>query len=173
MIKKDYIIGLIEGEGCFSITINDNNSDIKKRKRYVHVYPHFQISLHNNDRVILEKIKETIEVGTIRTNKYTVKNNVGSYQTERVDLIVSRISDCIKLIKYLGKSPFLGEKNNDYKRWMRVVEIKKLRKHDRCLTTEDWNEVYLLRISKKTGKGRRQRNDFKDFKCSSNLCIKE
>ena len=65
----DWIIGFIEGEGCFNITIQEIKN---KKSRSLQIHPNFQISIGEQDKHILELIKSEFGFGNInlRPKKY-------------------------------------------------------------------------------------------------------
>ena len=52
MITEDYILGLIDGEGSFTVYIRNPN-DNTPRKRRVRVEPRFYVKLIEEDKKIL------------------------------------------------------------------------------------------------------------------------
>ena len=60
-LHPQYVIGFIDGEGSFSVSINKH----KTLKSGVEVKAEFEIELRADDREILERIMETIGSGII------------------------------------------------------------------------------------------------------------
>jgi hypothetical protein len=81
MIKPDYIIGLIDGEGSFTVYIR-NPDIIKTAKRRVLVEPRFYIKLIEKDKSILYELKEFFGCGNVYFQKDTRKNHQNCYRYE-------------------------------------------------------------------------------------------
>src|SRR3972149_10965653 len=54
-----YLVGLVDGEGCFSITFN------RHKNNRIEVRLIFEIELREDDKEILERVKETLDCGSI------------------------------------------------------------------------------------------------------------
>jgi hypothetical protein len=55
-----YLVGLVDGEGCFCVSFNKH-----KNNRLLEVRLLFEIELREDDKEILEKVKETLNCGNI------------------------------------------------------------------------------------------------------------
>ena len=88
-LKPDYILGLVDGEGSFTVYIR--NPDIsKKAKRRVVVEPKFYVKLVLRDKEILESLKRYFGCGSVYFQKDTRPNHQNCYRYEvynRQDLI--------------------------------------------------------------------------------------
>lgn len=120
-----FITGFADAEGCFSISIIP---DARLKLKWG-VSPAFIIKLHIKDFKILEKIKNTLEVGNIRKNgKDSVEYRVYSIKELQViidhkyPLITNKLSDylifkkCFELIKN-------GEHLNE-KGLLKIINLK-------------------------------------------------
>ncbi|MBI5229706.1 MAG: LAGLIDADG family homing endonuclease [Candidatus Magasanikbacteria bacterium] len=65
-LHPQYVIGFIDGEGSFSVSINKH----KTLKSGIEVKAEFEIELRADDRVILEMIMKTIGTGIIYDCSY-------------------------------------------------------------------------------------------------------
>lgn len=75
MINSDWIRGFTDGEGCFYVGINRNDTMVMK----VQVLPEFSITQHSRDVISLYKIKEFFGCGIVKKNNkdimcYSVRN---------------------------------------------------------------------------------------------------
>ena len=75
IINSDWIRGFTDGEGCFYVGINKNNTMTMK----VQVLPEFSITQHKRDVKLLYKIKDFFGCGLIKKNNkdvmcYSVRN---------------------------------------------------------------------------------------------------
>ena len=96
-ITKNWVIGFINGEGCFTF-INGN--------------PIFQVGLNERDNGILEELKDFFGMGKIQINTYP--------NSPRTFKIYGK-EDCSELFKIFdGK--LLGQKARDFEIWKELIE---------------------------------------------------
>lgn len=80
-LNPDYILGVVDGEGSFTVYIR--NPDISKNvKRRVVVEPKFYIKLVERDKEILEALKVFFGCGSIYFQKDTRPNHQNCYRYE-------------------------------------------------------------------------------------------
>ena len=88
-LTPDYIVGLVDGEGSFTVYIRDVDVE-KKAKRRVVVEPKFYIKLIDKDKDILYILKEFFGCGSVYFQKDTRPNHQNCYRYEvynRSDLL--------------------------------------------------------------------------------------
>ncbi|MDI6916120.1 MAG: LAGLIDADG family homing endonuclease, partial [Desulfitobacteriaceae bacterium] len=74
MLNPDYIVGLVDGEGSFTVYIkNPNNKE--KIKRRVRAEPRFYIKLIDKDKDILYEFKKFFGCGNVYFQKDTRPNH--------------------------------------------------------------------------------------------------
>jgi hypothetical protein len=141
VIKPYWLLGFIEGEGCFSI---------QKHAKYLTI----------NSSFILIK---TIEQKPVMEAIQTILNNLEPSSDTKVKLIVQENNIYIQkakptirvyvtdynfitnyLIPFLDRLVFSSIKELDYLDWKSVIKIKALKKH----LTEEGSEVIKLIISR-------------------------
>src|SRR3990167_7807184 len=115
-LPGDYIAGFVDGEGCFALKFR---RDIKLNRKNTPVYFYwdieFAIMLREDDKEILESIKETIGCGRISTSKR------GS-----VRYSVNHVGDLIdKIVPFFELYPLHAKKLFDFELWREAVEIIK------------------------------------------------
>ena len=124
-----FITGFTDAEGCFSISIQPS----VKMKTNWRVKPVFLIKLHVKDLLILENIKNTLGVGTIRKTG----NNSVTYTVESfIDLLV--------IIDHFEKYPLISCKVSDFLLFKQCFEIIKQKEH---LTNEGILKLVGLKSS--------------------------
>src|SRR3989344_503146 len=79
MLSDDYIMGFVEGEGCFSITIQkdidrkprkgDKKAAWKKPALGIRVKPTFRVTAAEDENAALYAIKERFGIGSIYTQQ--------------------------------------------------------------------------------------------------------
>ncbi len=105
MITPDYVVGIIDGEGCFEILFGKNSMS----KLGFYIRPEFRINLQDDD--LLRKIRDFLGVGGV----YKVtKQGYSAF-------IVVAINDLEKLRKFLIKNPPLL-KRKQFETWCKAVD---------------------------------------------------
>ena len=111
-----YISGFVDGEGCFSITIQKSNNV----KLGIQVIPEFHVSQHQNRIEVLKVIKERLGCGYIKPN------DPGNPKDQTSVYVVRNINDLRdKVIPFFKKSPLISIKQKDFEKFARVVSLMK------------------------------------------------
>ena len=87
-LSNDYIVGLIDGEGSFTVYIKNPQSN-KKVERRTKAEPRFYIKLIEKDKSILYELKKYFGCGNVYFQKDTRPNHQNCYRyevTKRDDL---------------------------------------------------------------------------------------
>ena len=74
MLSKDYIIGLVDGEGSFIVNVR-NPEKIIKTKRRAKAEPRFYLKLIEKDKFILDELKLFFKCGNVYFQKDNRKNH--------------------------------------------------------------------------------------------------
>ena len=138
MIKPNYIVGLVDGEGSFTVYIRNPDSK-KKIKRRVRAEPRFYLKLIEKDKDILYQLKDFFGCGNIYFQKDKRKNHQNCYRYE-----VTNRNDLRKIIIPFFKEHRLKlvSKRKDFKIFCRIMgEIEK-GKH---LTKSGLKKLYELK----------------------------
>ena len=77
-INPNYIVGLVDGEGSFTVYVNLN----KNKSRRVRVEPKFYIKLIEEDKDILSELQKFFGVGSVYFQKDTRLNHKNCYRYE-------------------------------------------------------------------------------------------
>lgn len=130
-----FLAGFAAGEGCFTIDKNHKNNprtDYKCR---------FVINLRDDDKSILEKIHDTLEMGTI----YDLPARSDGIRIRQPQAVftIAAIKDCVELVKLFDKYPLQAKKQDDFAIWKKAV--KELQKPVDCRDA-DLLEYYFLKI---------------------------
>ena len=115
-----YISGFVDGEGCFSITIQ-KSSNVKLG---IQVIPEFHVSQHQNRTEVLKVIKSELGCGYIKPNDYrNLKDQTSVY-------VVRNINDLRdKVIPFFKKSPLISVKQKDFEKFSQVVSLMREGRH--------------------------------------------
>src|SRR3989338_9132804 len=80
-LTPDYIVGLVDGEGSFTVYIRDIDKEKKAVRRTV-AEPKFYIKLIEKDKDILYALKEFFGCGSVYFQKDTRPNHQNCYRFE-------------------------------------------------------------------------------------------
>ena len=138
MFTPDYITGLIDGEGSFTVYVCDPNSR-KTRKRRVRVEPKFYLKLKEEDKNILFAIKNFFRCGNVYFQKDRRKNHQNCYRYE-----VTKRQDLIEIIIPFFKKNRLrfASKRKDFDIFCKIMELIMEGKH---LKKSGVKEIYRMK----------------------------
>ena len=128
-----YLVGLVDGEGCFSITFN------RHKNNRIEVRLLFEIELREDDKEILTRVQKTLGCGNIYHLEYA------KYQKWRphYKYKVSNLMDIAqKVIPFFKKYPLQAKKKKVFKVFSKVADLMLLKKH---LTPEGILEIRNLK----------------------------
>ncbi len=80
-ITPDYITGLVDGEGSFTVYVKDPDSK-KEVKRRVKAEPRFYLKLIEKDKDILYQLKDYFGCGNVYFQRDKRKNHQNCYRYE-------------------------------------------------------------------------------------------
>ncbi len=134
-LNPDYIVGLVDGEGSFTVYINLD----KNKSRRVRVEPKFYIKLVEEDKNILYQLQKFFGCGSVYFQKDTRPNHKNCYRYE-----VYNRDDLNKVIvpffsKYKPKFP---SKNRDFKIFCELMEMINRNTH---LNNTGLREMFCLK----------------------------
>jgi len=119
-IASYYITGFVDGEGCFSVTIQKS----KNVKLGIQVIPEFHVSQHQNRTEVLEEIKKRLDCGYIKPNDARNPRDLTSVY------VVRNLKDLrSKVIPFFKKFPFISSKQQDFEKFSKVVNLMTKREH--------------------------------------------
>lgn len=140
-----YISGLVDGEGCFCISLN------KHKNGRIEVRLLFEIELREDDRAILERVRSSLECGNI----YKLDYERYKKWKPHVKYKVSNISDITqKAIPFFEKYPLQAKKKYDFKVFSKVAKMILNKEH---LTKTGIEKIKNLRSKQGWTETRRMR----------------
>lgn len=138
MLTKDYIVGLVDGEGSFTAYVYNPNKD-NGRKRRTRAEPKFFLKLVEKDKVILDDLKKFFNCGNVYFQKDNRKNHHNCYRFE----ITKREHLEKVIIPFFKKNRLrFPSKLKDFKIFCEIV--KKIRKEEH-LTNAGLSNLYKLK----------------------------
>jgi len=115
-MNLDWLLGFIEGEGCFSIGFHTGASTTYA----VLVSPHFSMSQKFNGA--LEEIQNFFHSRDIACP-------INASRTENFVMSINGISGCQKLAELLAPLKWHTRKRDDFETWLKCIEIIKRGEH--------------------------------------------
>ena len=119
MFNSDYVVGLVDGEGSFTVYVR-NLKDSKERKRRVRVEPKFYVKLVEQDRNILYQLKEYFGCGNVYFQKDKRQNHQNCYRYEVSNRAVLVKKIIPFFIKYQLKFP---SKQKDFHLFCKIMKM--------------------------------------------------
>jgi hypothetical protein len=117
VLTSEYLAGFIDGEGCFSVSIHPHSNS---RWGWL-IDPDFTINQHRRNRELLERIQTFFGCGKIYEK--SPHSDVLTY------VVYSRRSIYEKIIPFLDAHPLISNKQSDYQRFRKIVELLMLKEH--------------------------------------------
>ena len=139
-LNPDYVVGLVDGEGSFTIYVRNPDAERKSIRR-VMVEPKFYIKLIEKDKDILYALQDFFGCGSVYFQKDTRPNHQHCYRYE----VYNRNHLLSVIIPFFQKHQLkLVSKRHDFKVFCQLVKMLKFNKH---LKVEGLRKMYKLKQS--------------------------
>lgn len=117
-LSPEYVVGLIDGEGSFTVYVRDPESTALRRRRVL-VEPHFYVKLVEEDKRILYALKEFFHCGNVYLQRDSRKNHRDCYRFE----VTNRKDLQERIIPFFVKhTPRIPSKKHDFKVFCEIVK---------------------------------------------------
>lgn len=137
-ITPDYIVGLVDGEGSFTVYVKNPDSD-KKVIRRTKVEPRFFLKLIERDKEVLDELKNYFGIGNVYFQKDTRTNHQNCYRYEVSNR--KHLEDVI--IPFFKRNVLrLRSKQSDFETFCSIFEM--IRK-DMHFTDVGLRKIYALK----------------------------
>ena len=138
MFKPSYIVGLVDGEGSFTVYIRHPEEDSKVKRR-VRAEPKFYLKLAEKDKGVLYKLKKYFACGNVYFQKDSRKGHADCYRFE-----VTKRSDLLKkIIPFFRKHRLkLVSKKKDFQIFCELLRRVEKGEH---LTDRGLKKLYLMK----------------------------
>lgn len=120
-LKPWYVVGLIEGEGCFCITISKH----KTRKLGLDPRLIFEVEMIINDKPLLESLKGTFACGQV----YILKYERYGWRPHAKFAVKSHKDIIKKIIPFFKKYSLQGKKRKDFNLFCQASEMFQREEH--------------------------------------------
>ncbi len=114
MLDKNYILGLVDGEGSFNVQLN------KPKNRRTRVYVRFSLKLRHQDKEILHKLQSFFGCGKVYVQKDKRKNHSLCYRYE----VCSKKELMKNIIPFFEQNPpKIPSRKRDFELFRRILEL--------------------------------------------------
>ena len=133
MLNPHYIVGFVDGEGCFSISLNKNDNRLPEVRLI------FEIELREDDESILHEIQKVLDCGSIFRLEY---ERYAKWRPH-VKLKVSNFKDISqKIIPFFTRYPLQAKKRLQFEKFCQVAELIRTKQH---LTPEGVRQIQTIK----------------------------
>jgi hypothetical protein len=136
-LEPQWIVGFVDGEGCFHIGINANS----EMKAGYQVLPEFTVVQHERDVQLLHALKAYFGCGVVRTNH----GDRMAYRVRGKEHLLQRI------IPFFEKHPLKSKKRADFEKFRRVLRLMETGVH---LTSDGVEEIRRIASQMNRGQSR-------------------
>lgn len=127
LIKIGWIIGFVEGEGCFSVGIvkQPNRKDRIGYKTGFQVWHEFAVTQGESSLSALEEIKKFFGVGNLYLNKRYDNHKEHLYR-----YVVRRREELLNvIIPFFANNKMHTAKRNQFEKFVKILNLVKAKKH--------------------------------------------
>ena len=130
LIKRGWVIGFVDGEGCFSIGFI-RQSDRKGRKGYrtgYQVTPEFAVTQGAKSVSCLHELREFFGIGQVLIN-----TRYDNHKEHLYRFVVRKRKDLLEvIIPFFRQNPMHSSKQQDFEKFARCVELIESEHHLTC-----------------------------------------
>jgi hypothetical protein len=131
MLSRDYIVGLVDGEGSFT-------AYLREKGKYRKVELHFYLKMRKDELPLLEKVKKFFGCGYISLQKDKRARHSDCYRYE-----VGNIKDLREKIIPVFKGRLQSTKRKkDFEIFCKILRKLERKEH---LTPQGWKEIQKLK----------------------------
>ena len=120
-MDKNWLLGFVEGEGCFSIRLSKKND----YRTGVYFSPAFGLGLTIEDKKVIYEIKKFLGFGTIDVINNKKQRALGKNYRDVIRILVVGIKNCIKIRDLLKDLEWHTKKRKDFECWSKAIDIMK------------------------------------------------
>ena len=118
-----WIVGFVDGEGCFTVSFFKHPKSRLRLKWQV--FPEFVITQETKSRDAIEKIKTFFNCGAIYLNK-----RYDNHHEHLLKYVVRNREDLMnKIVLFFEKYPLLSAKKKDFKIFAKIIRMMIKREH--------------------------------------------
>jgi len=141
MLSSDYIVGLTDGEGSFSVFLHSPRGKRARETQYYRVECHFYIKMREDELPLLQKVKNFFGCGFLYLQKDKRQNHRNCYRFE----ISSYQAIKEVVIPFFKKNPLQSEnRRKDFALFCKIFGIVQS-KNGKHLTREELEKIKELK----------------------------
>jgi hypothetical protein len=157
-LDPGWIVGFTDGEGCFSVSIHQN--DLARPTGGWHVQPTFQVSQHEDHSKVLYALQEFFGCGFVRSK--------GPTSSVQVYVVHSTIQLEERVIPFF-EAHELRIKHEDFEKFADIVRSIRTRVHHR---PEEFDRIVKLAYSM-NARGKQRKRPIEDILLGSSETVRE
>ena len=127
-LEAQWIVGFVDGEGCFHISINKNDTMTTGYQ----VLPEFTVVQHEQDVKVLNALKAFFKCGVVRVNRKDKTSTRMAYRVRNIRHLLDIISP------FFLEHQLKTQKNVEFRKFRKVLLLMDKGKH---LTEEGLEEI--------------------------------
>ena len=127
-LDPGWIVGFVDGEGCFHVAINRQPAMTLGWQ----VLPEFRVVQHRRDKRVLDSLQSYFGCGSV-----TVNNG------DRMEFRVRGLESLTKIVGFFEQHPLRTRKQNDFRKFAQVIRLMREGDH---LTLEGLENVARLSL---------------------------
>ena len=128
-LSPDWVVGFVDGEGCFYVGINPQ----PEMKLGYQVLPEFRVVQHERDIQVLYALKRFFRCGVVCRNR-----------EDRYELRIRKHSCLEEVVAFFERHPLKTKKNVDFQKFARIVRWMSEGRH---LTPEGLVQIIEFTLS--------------------------
>ncbi len=140
-LEAQWIVGFVDGEGCFHISINKNDT----MTTGFQVLPEFTVVQHEKDVKVLHALKAYFGCGVVRVNRKDKTSIRMAYRVRSIEHLLDIISP------FFLEHQLKTKKNVEFKKFRKVLLMMDKGKHLTEKGLEEIRETVSQMNRKKTG----------------------
>ena len=114
-MEKEYVLGLVDGEGCFNVRVN-------RQRRRARVELKFSLKLRHQDKEVLDKLQRFFECGKVYIQNDKRVNHSLCYRFE----VQNKKEIIEKIIPFFEQNiPRLPSRKRDFELFKQITELTK------------------------------------------------
>lgn len=127
-LHPDWVVGFVDGEGCFHVSVNRH----AEMTIGFQVLPEFVIVQHQRDEQILQALKRFFKAGVVRQN-----------HGDRLCLRIRKLHSLQNVCEFFTRHPLKTRKSVEFVKFRRILYLMQQQSH---LTKEGLLEIIDLAI---------------------------
>jgi hypothetical protein len=113
-LDVDWVVGFVDGEGCFHVGINRQ----PQMRLGWQVLPEFRVVQHQKDEMILRRLQSFFDCGSVGVNN-----------GDRMEFRVRGVYNLNKIVRFFGNHPLKTRKLQEFHKFAQILQIIEAKRH--------------------------------------------